>query len=133
MNVTAKSEFYEIPREFNDTRLSTPAYSFGISRKFYEKVFIEKSYIPEKENPGPGTYNYTKDFGSDGLKFTKYLKGISKSKIRINKGKNLGPGEYIITKIDINEEGKYVLSSLKNSPSLSFGKAFQKSKSMKTK
>ena len=119
LNLTAKSEYYNIPREF-DKKLTSPAYTFGISRKFYNKVYVEKSKIYEKNNPGPGTYNYLKDFGSGAPKYTKYIKTTSSSR-KQNEEKNLGPGEYVINKIDINKEGKYTLSKFKNTISFNFG------------
>lgn len=121
MNNTAKSEFYDIPREFDESRISKPAFSFGINKKSSEKVFIPRSPGRVNKTPGPGTYNYLKEFGSDGPKYTKYIKYNPSSKIRINKIKNLGPGEYLLTKMDINPDGKYFLSRLKNTSSISFG------------
>jgi hypothetical protein len=119
MNVTSKSEFYNIPREF-DKKPTSQAFTFGISRKFYNKVYIEKAKIYEKDNPGPGSYNYLKEFGSDAPKYTKYLQTTTSSR-RQNEEKILGPGEYDMNKIDINREGKYTLSKYKNTTSLNFG------------
>jgi hypothetical protein len=93
---------------------------------------LEKSKIYEKFNPGPGTYNYQKEFGHEGPKYTKYLKSNTISKISINKGKNLGPGEYEIHKIELNRDGKYTLSRLRNTSSVNFGLGVtNKSKSKK--
>lgn len=119
MNVTSKSEFYNVPREF-DKKATSQAFTFGISRQFYNKVFVEKAIIYEKDNPGPGSYNYQKEFGSDAPKYTKYLSTITCSR-KPNEQKKLGPGEYDLDKIYLNKEGKYSLSKYKNTTALNFG------------
>ncbi len=83
-------------------------------------MFIEKAKIYEKDNPGPGSYNYLKEFGSDAPKYTKYIQTTTSTR-RQNEEKILGPGEYDLNKIDINKEGKYSSSKYKNTTSLNFG------------
>ena len=94
-------------------------YTIGISSK--RKSFLENLYLPKANNPGPGTYNYTPPFGSDGIKYTKYNNNSAKSKTIVNKEKNLGPGEYETKRNIMNAEGRYTLSRFKNTCSLNFG------------
>jgi hypothetical protein len=38
-HINKKTPFYDMPSEFNSNKPTSPAFSFGIGRKFYEKVF----------------------------------------------------------------------------------------------
>ena len=37
-HINKKTPFYDLPSEFNKTKPTTPAFSFGIGRQFYDKV-----------------------------------------------------------------------------------------------
>lgn len=38
-HINTKTPFYDIPSEFNPKKPQSPAFSFGIARQFYDKVF----------------------------------------------------------------------------------------------
>ncbi len=94
--------------DFDPKKHEHQAYSFGIGRNFYEKVYCEASSFGDKSIPGPGNYNVLKGFGNESSKYSMLgrEKGIS------NKSKIPGPGEYHIP--SINERGRYPLSKMKN-------------------
>jgi hypothetical protein len=110
------NNFYNVPSDFGE-RGSSPKYSFGISRAYYDKVYYETNKMFDKNVPGPGKYNYLKPFGTDASKFS--IVGRSEKWVT-KKSNSPGPGEYppVIT---INEKGKYPLSKIKNTPSITFG------------
>jgi len=37
-HINKKTPFYDLPSEFNHQKPTTPAFSFGIGRKFYDRV-----------------------------------------------------------------------------------------------
>lgn len=39
-HINKKVPFYEIPSDFNPKKPQTPAFSFGIAREFYDKVYL---------------------------------------------------------------------------------------------
>ena len=61
------------------------AFTFGISREAYEKVYIpSQKQSVEKNLPGPGHYTLLNSIGNEGKKYTlqgrtPYYKGIIKS------------------------------------------------------
>ena len=70
---TAKDQnakFYAVKRDFDLDNLQGPKYSFCICREKYAKVYYETNKMLDKNVPGPGKYNYLKDFGYDAPKFT---------------------------------------------------------------
>lgn len=104
-----------MPTDFDVKKPKTPAWSFGISRAYYEKVFCEANKMFDKDVPGPGKYNYLKPFGSESSKYSISSRGNSVSK----SSKVPGPGEYPL--ISINPTGKYPLSKMKNVTSIVWG------------
>ena len=68
---------YRLPSDFDVGRVSPKnhrtkkgLYSFGIGRKYYEKVYIKGKQPRDPQIPGPGTYvpkNYT--IGTEGRNF----------------------------------------------------------------
>lgn len=69
----------------------------------------------DKDVPGPGKYQYLKNFGSDASKFS--ITG-KPDKTTIQKSNLPGPGHYPI--ISINPDGKYPVSNFRNTASISF-------------
>lgn len=103
-----------MPSEFDTKRSSSPKFTFGIARDFYEKVYYETNKMLDKNVPGPGKYNYLKSFGSEASKFS--ITG--KQPDHHSKGQNPGPGQYPL--FSINPQGKYPVSNVKNTASISF-------------
>ena len=56
---------YEVSTNFFD-KPNKQAYSFGISRESYSKVYNEKNVLPDSANPGPGTYKVQEMCGKEG-------------------------------------------------------------------
>jgi hypothetical protein len=111
------ASFYNTPSDFDAKKPHSPAYSFGISRHYYDKVFYETTKMYDKNVPGPGKYDYLKPFGSNSLKFS--IVGRPNKLNLSQSDKQPGPGQY--PTIAINPSGKYPLSSFKNSSSIIFG------------
>lgn len=111
------AQFYNTQSDFDPKRPHTPAWSFGISRSYYDKVYYETNKMFDKNVPGPGKYNYLKPFGSDTFKYSMYGKGESKNLGK--KSKSPGPGEYPL--VSINPTGKYPLSNMNNTRAIVFG------------
>lgn len=107
-NKDKNAPYYEHQSDFDPKKYQHPAYTFGIARQYYEKVYCEASTFGDKAIPGPGNYNVLKSFGSDTFKYSLYGKGKNLS----NKNKVPGPGEYPI--VSINPRGRYPLSKMKN-------------------
>jgi hypothetical protein len=116
------AQFYNLPSDFDAKKPHTPAWTFGISRSYYDKVYYESNKMFDKNVPGPGKYKYLKPFGSDANKFSIYGKGESKNLAKTSRSP--GPGEYPI--ISINPNGKYPLSNMKNATNIAFGLSKEK-------
>lgn len=95
--------------DFDGKKYQHPAYTFGIARQYYEKVYCEASSFGDKSVPGPGNYNFLKQFGSDASKYSLYGKGYIKNSSKL---KVPGPGEY--SSVAINPNGRYPISKMKN-------------------
>lgn len=114
--------FYNIDKDFDPKKSSAPAYSFGLGRSSFDKVYYETNKMIDKSIPGPGIYYKEKPFGSEALKFSLSFRHEDKG-IKA-KGKEPGPGEYKI--IGINGKGIYPNSNFSNTPSISFGNSKEK-------
>lgn len=106
-----------MPTDFDTKKPHSPAWTFGISRDHYSKVYYETNKMLDKNVPGPGKYNYLKNFGSEAFKYS--MSGFKDGTV-LNKPSNTpGPGQYPI--ISINPGGKYPLSKMKNATGIVFG------------
>ena len=110
-------QFYDIPSIFNSKKPLGQAFSFGISRSYYEKVFCETNKIFEKNIPGPGNYEVCKKLGEDAPKFSLHSK-IEKKDLK-NVFVQPGPGQY--RPLSINSDGRYPVSNYKNIRNIVFG------------
>ncbi len=112
-------QFYNIPSDFNSKKPVGSAFSFGISREYYKKVYDGNNKSFDNCNPGPGKYDISRKLGSDAPKFSIYPK-IEFKDPNINKSKlSPGPGEYKL--ISINPTGKFSASKFSNVPNIIFG------------
>jgi len=107
-NKDKTAPYYNMSSDFDGKKFQHPAYTFGIARQYYEKVFCEASTYGDKAVPGPGNYNYLRPFGSNSIKYSLLGRGKSEN----SKNKVPGPGEYPI--VSINAKGRYPLSKMKN-------------------
>ena len=51
-----------------------PAFSFGVGRASYEKVYQPMNKVPGGHSPGPGAYRYKQCVGKEGKKQSMGLK-----------------------------------------------------------
>ena len=119
------SQFYNNGTDFDKNHPYSPAYTFGLGRDKFEKVYVESAKYVDKSVPGPGKYYTPKPFGSDAPKFS--LRGkptvIRYGGLRTRKGEPLkppGPGEYKNV-YAINGTGKYAMSNLPNVYCFNYG------------
>ena len=59
---------YDLQSDFNKTRPHMFAYSFGISRDAYKKVYIKGNPAKDLSLPGPGVYNVSEKAGKNAKK-----------------------------------------------------------------
>ena len=112
------------PTDFDDKHPSSPAFTFGISRHFFEKVnsglnkvFNESEKYRDKAVPGPGAYKYVIPIGQEAKKISFGLKLEGKN---VGVKSNVpGPGQYPI--VTFNPQGKYLYSKYRNATSVVFG------------
>lgn len=78
---------------------------------------MPKVSVRDPNVPGPGQYELSKELGSDAPKYIFYRR--DKHIVSNEKFPSLGPGQY--KQLTINQEGRYILSHIKNVNSLSFG------------
>ena len=100
------------------TQYSPPAYSFGHSREDCKFPFLQKS---EKISPDPFSYNLRP---LEGLGGPSYKYSINKDFLlkKFRKHVDPGPGYYNLDKCDMKNNGKIMLSDIKNSVISNFGK-----------
>jgi len=108
---------YTLPTDFvSDTH--SKAFSFGISREAYNKVYLKEHPARDKTIPGPGTYNPTKSFGDEAVKFSlrpKTTNPLMESTTKLYPG----PGAYE-NKLTISPKGQYYMSKFKSSCATTF-------------
>jgi len=113
------AEFISIKRDYDKGNQPGLKFSFGLSREKFRKAFCPGYRIIDKDIPGPGKYNVSKELGEDSPRYTMHEK--LKSNSFINKVmNNPGPGEYS-PMVSINTKGKYPISRISNIKSLNFG------------
>ena len=112
-------EFYGVKRDFDPNNIRGLRYSFGIERDAYDKVYCDTNKVPDRSTPGPGTYNVRKNLGADAPKYSMLARYHMTG--RANKKSDLpGPGAYP-SALCITEDGRYPLSTVKNTTSMNFG------------
>jgi hypothetical protein len=113
------TEFLYLKRDSDKGNYIGPQYSFGLSREKFKRVVCPGINIIDLNIPGPGKYNIRKKIGENTPKYSigEKLKLFS----FLNKNNhNPGPANYS-PKTNLNKEGKYILSRLRNIKSSSFG------------
>lgn len=115
-------QYYNMPTDFDPKKPHLPAYTFGISRNYYEKVYYDTNKMLDKNVPGPGKYNYLKSFGSEASKYSMLGKGEGKGLSET--ARVPGPGQYPI--ISINPTGKYPVSNMRNATAIVWGQSKEK-------
>ena len=108
INKGKADKYYDIPREFELNRHKSPQYSFGQGRD----VCKRPETVGKGNNPGPGTYNVRKEFGSDATKFSLFGRTWVKGD-GVKKSLYPGPGQYAY--LGINKTGRYPTSVFENS------------------
>lgn len=103
---------YSIPREFDlkSGYNGSPKYTFGLGR---EACRIPKAR-DDKNTPGPSSYSPYKKFGENGLHYSMSFRYGGQTR----NYNNPGPGSYKFQQI--NKEGKYGSSTLRNSVPIQF-------------
>ena len=108
-------QFYGYKSDFDPKTPHSPRFTFGVSRKCYDKVYFEGNKESDKNVPGPGQYDVLHTFGGHSPKFSFKGKSIDKTEA----SKIPGPGHYNQLSLSLN--GKYSISNLRNSPTFKFG------------
>ncbi|CDW81826.1 UNKNOWN [Stylonychia lemnae] len=114
---------YNHKSDFNATTVSK-AFSFGIAREAYSKVYIKEHPIRDPSVPGPGQYQIPGIVGNEASKYTMRPKTVSMSDLNY-KGQP-GPGSYE-PKPALNDKGYYYVSKFKNSMATSIDPPTKKS------
>jgi hypothetical protein len=109
--------FYNVAKDFDPKLSGAPAFTFGVARSFYDKVYCEANKMLDKNVPGPGLYTVRKPFGSDTTKIS--MTGKGKGEINKSKINDPGPGSY--KPIGMTVEGKYPTSRMRNTATITFG------------
>lgn len=109
-------KFYYLKTDFDSTIEKSPKWSMGLGRESFGKVYYETEKGFDKDIPGPAKYDFIKPLGSDSPKFS--FRG--RCEYKADKTVVPGPGEYSV-KIQINPEGKFPLSNIKNISKIFFG------------
>ena len=138
------SKYYQTKRDFDKENKQGIFYTFGQPRDKYNKVYVEGHKNIDLQVPGPGKYFLPKPFGWDAPKFT--MKGKhddAKTKVKnyqkIVEEEKLKKKEYneLIEKVkknekklpiplEMNNQGKYPVSTYRNINSLRFDKQKEK-------
>lgn len=118
LNKSLCTNFYNMPSDFDmRKKLGT---SFGLSREYYNKVYLEGGNNFDKNNPGPGKYNISQNLGKDAPKFSLYSKLDNHKFLKERNKYTPGPGDY--RPIAIKSDGRYPVSNIKNTSSVRFSK-----------
>lgn len=115
--------FYNLPSDFDRKHLHAPAFTFGVSRHYYDKVYYETNKMFDKNVPGPGKYNYLKPFGNEALKYSIHG-GKIEGKQAHGSYKGPGPGQY--PSITLKPDGKYPVSNFRNTTGIVWGLSKEK-------
>lgn len=102
-----------------------PSFSFGISRKSYEKVFLESNKIKGLESPGPGKYSFKSTISGD--KSPKYSIGIKFNNSGLTN--RILDSPFLSTNknaTDMNPLGKFPISNCRNATNIVFGYSKEK-------
>jgi hypothetical protein len=116
-NKGKNAQFYDLGSDFDKKQPHSPSWTFGISRDHYEKVYYETNKMLDKNVPGPGKYDYLKQFGAEAYKFSMRGKGEDKKLGAVSKIP--GPGDYAC--IAMKPDGRYPLSKFQNTSNIIFG------------
>ena len=105
-----KSEFAKNPRG--------KAFSFGISREAYSKVYQKGGGNTDRGIPGPGTYNANDLMGKGVPKYSLRARSSSKA-YQLTPQSYPGPGAYE-SRPTITKEGKMLMSKYRSSGATTF-------------
>ncbi|CDW86776.1 UNKNOWN [Stylonychia lemnae] len=107
---------YEAKSIFSKTA-SSKAFSFGIAREAYSKVYIKENPLADQCVPGPGQYSIPPIVGKEAVHYTMRPKTQNLQQSLLYKGQP-GPGQYE-PKPALNDKGYYFNSKFKNSSATS--------------
>ena len=131
---------YNMKSEF-DPNKSSKAFSFGIAREAYTKVYIKEQPPPDKSIPGPGQYSIPPIVGDQAVKYSLRPRTVNPCKFSQNLlflqlhhshfhlsnlemqttiRFNPGPGAYE-PRPTLNDKGSYFVSKFKNSLATTIG------------
>ena len=98
------------------------AFSFGIAREAYEKVYLKEhpSQAGKKSIPGPGSYKVNSIIGNDGRKFSFRPKTRDVNMFLLAKD-SPGPGAYDF-RASVNSKAMNFNSKFQSAPSCTFNK-----------
>jgi hypothetical protein len=114
----------EVKGEFQKGSVRPKAFSFGLAREYFKKVYFKEGATVDPVVPGPGRYSLTTCIGNDAKPVTikgRNMKERSQSKnilySFLSAERNAfipGPGKYQ-PKVEMDGQGVYFVSNLKSS------------------
>lgn len=116
-----KADFCSFKSDFDKEHPHGPKYSFGVGRDKFTKVYVESNKNLDLSIPGPAKYYNPPPFGKGGIAFS--FRGRPEPKKEVIERRNKkyppppGPGDYKNI-IEINPKGKYPLSNVENTSSI---------------
>jgi hypothetical protein len=87
------------------------AFSFGLSREHFKKVFLKENILSDPCVPGPGQYRIPQMMGHEGHLVS--IKGRNHKEKTDRTGWIPGPGAYQ-PKLEFDAQGRYFVSRLKS-------------------
>jgi len=94
------------------------AFTFGIAREAYSKVYVKENPPSDKSIPGPGAYQIQPKIGNEAQKFT--IKGRTANHLVLTSARHVpGPGAYD-PKTTLSPTGSYMIAGIPNSKAPAF-------------
>ena len=134
-----KSKYYQTKRDFDEGNKHGKYYTFGQPRDKYNKVYVEGHKNFDANVPGPGKYFLPKPFGWDAPKFTmkgknddnkkknkNYNKMLEEEKKKNTEYQTLVKEGKVKIPLEMNPNGKYPVSTLRNINFVKFDKDHSK-------
>eukprot|EP00347_Sterkiella_histriomuscorum_P002371 403368412 len=109
---------YNLKSVFDNKKPDGKAFTFGLSKEHFQRVYLENHPARDRDIPGPGEYNPQEKIGEKSQKIT--ISGRTNNPLLLTSQRFVpGPGTYE-PRNSINKNGQYVLSNMKSTLTPSF-------------